>query len=197
MPIYCPKCIRETGYRVKGHPMDASCPECGTDFTQADTSFAHKMNDWIIERVEAGDITQFKGKLLLQLASQFVRSASMIDLWPKKPTHCNFVVHDETTFHISAGEVYKLGDDGAAISLIEDVPTLFPYRAGMDDPYVRVIIREDVPILELNRLIEKLVQFLSKLLEEEPSLFTRDEPDESAEQSIVDQISQIPDSYES
>lgn len=165
MAIYCPKCTEETGLRVKAHPMDAFCPECGTDFTQVDESFVQKMNVWITERIEAGDLSGFKGRLLLQLASQFVRSTTVIDLWPREPSHVNTTTHDEENFHFSAGNIYKMDEDGAALSFLSDMPALFPFRAGMDDPYIRVLIREDVPILESNLLLKKLLTYLAKVVE--------------------------------
>lgn len=154
--MFCPKCefyIRD--------PMAIECEQCGYDLTKHNLEFLHKFEEWLSECIDDGDISKFKARFLLHLASKYVRGVQVIDGWAKSP--CNVNVHiDDKFINVSAGEVQQVGESDIYVSLLEQAWEVFPLREFMDDPYVRIIIRNDVPIVKANAVLETIIELLTK-----------------------------------
>lgn len=64
--------------------------------------------------------------------------------------------------HLFLGQVRRLPNSDMAVSTPRGTwEYVFPWRAYMDDPYLRIITRGDMPIVELNAVWEKALEFLS------------------------------------
>lgn len=92
----------------------------------------------------------------------------MVDFWPKRPQYlescCDDGNYDDLGMleHLSLGEVRRLPNSDMAVSSPRGTwEYVFSWRAYMDDPYIRIIMRGDVPIVELNAVWEKALEFLS------------------------------------
>lgn len=161
--MFCPKC----DFRVRD-PMAIKCEQCGYDFSAEFLGFLPKFDKWLSERVSDGDISEIRANFLLHLASKYIRNVQIIDGWAKAPRNVN-ARNDDNFINISAGEVQQIGDSDIYISNLEQAWDVFPLREFMDDPYVRIIIREDIPIVESNAVLKAITNlFKEKEISSQP-----------------------------
>jgi hypothetical protein len=140
--------------------MLAACDNCGFDLSKTDEEFVKLFNEWLAERINACDISHFKAKFLLHLATKHLRPVAILDAWPKPPNDVQGKLNEDQMI-ISLGEVYKFQDIAISFASFDGIVNLFSYREPIDDPYVRIIIRQDVPLIELDRVYDAIFAFLA------------------------------------
>jgi len=148
--------------------MAVKCEQCGHDFSTEFLAFLPKFDEWLSERVSDGDISEIRAIFLLHLASKYIRNVQIIDGWAKAPLNVN-ARNDDDFINISAGQVQQIGDSDIYVSSLEQAWDVFPLREFMDDPYVRIIIRDDVPIVQSNAVLNAITNvFKEKEISSQP-----------------------------
>jgi len=148
--------------------MAVKCEQCGHDLSTDFLDFLPKFDEWLSERVRDKDISEFRANFLLHLASKHIRNVQIIDGWAKAPRNIN-ARNDDDLINISAGEVQQIGDSDIYISIVEQAWDVFPLREFMDDPYVRIIIRDDVQIVQSNAVLKAITSlFTEKEISSQP-----------------------------
>jgi len=165
----CPHCNKRTD------SMGVTCEHCGQVLSDINPKFVAKLRDWLEEQTAAGEISRVKAMFLLHLATKPVRSITIIDGWPKQPQNMEAQVNEDT-LEFSVGEGQKVPNSEIHLSCLDlSLPYAFPWREYMDDPYVRVIMRSDVSILEQNAVWEKIVE-IAQLAETEGDNLSHSKP---------------------
>lgn len=163
-----------------GDPMNATCDRCGADLAHIDVKFVEKFQGWLDECVNAGEVDGMKAAMLLNLASKPMRAVTTVDFWPKMPTNEAIDLWPKVppnSLGVPAttdGLAVKLPDSEVCICVMNGALTMFSWREGMDDPYVRITFRHDVPLAQLSVIEEQMMDVLSGKLQER----TRAEVDE-------------------
>lgn len=162
--MYCLHCHEKT------NPMGDTCEHCGEVLSDVNPEFISKLRSWLDDRVETGEISRVKAMLLVHLATKPVREVTIMDGWPKQPKNTKTAANEDT-LDFSAGEVRKVPDSEIHFSFLDvPLPYAFSWREYMDDPYVRIVLRSDVSILEQNVIWEKLMEIMQLVGEENDNL---------------------------
>lgn len=150
--MFCPKCEE----RLRD-PMVVICPKCNYDLGDIDQVFIEKFDSWLKERVEAGEIDSYKAAGLLHLSGKPLRSVQFMDMWSKAPHQMESK---------ERGSFARIKDTDIHISTVDGLDFFFG-REYMNDPYIRLITRDDIPLLELDCLLKELAKLLLAQLESE------------------------------